>query len=126
MSTKTRNRILIILITLATIIFSLLFVPGFFTQSLVDKHYSWDSLWGINYSYFFASTQPAKLVSFVNTFESLDHAKEDYKLLTAAICISVLACIVLFIVQYFVKSKANWIVAAFSPIIPIILLIHGH
>lgn len=121
MATKTRNRILITLITLATIIFSLLFVPGFFTQSLAVRYY-WDYTWGTNYTYFVPPAQPDKLVSFVNTFESLDHAKEDYKLLTAAICISVLACIALFIVQYFVKSKANWIVAAFSPIIPIILL----
>lgn len=118
MTTKTKNLVLIII---TSVIFALLFIPGFYVQKL------WVCSWnttptGYRFYGYVASSSNDKTVSFINTFETFNDVKSIYLILTTAIILSVAACIVLYIVQMMVKNKANWSVAAFAPIVPTILL----
>lgn len=118
MTTKTKNLILIIL---ATIIFALLFIPGFYIQKLWVCDINITPTGYIFYGYT-SSSSDEEIVSFINTYETFNDVKDTYLILTTAILLSILACIALYIVQYVVKSKANWIIAAFAPILPLILI----
>ena len=118
MRTKTKNLILIIL---ATIIFALLFIPGFYVQKLWVCDINITQTGYVFYGYT-ASSSDDKIVSFINTYETFNDVKDTYLILTTAILLSVIACVALYIVQYVVKSKANWIIAAFAPILPFILM----
>lgn len=118
MTTKTKNLVLTII---ASIIFALLFIPGFYVQKL------WVCSWnttptGYRFYGYVASSSNDKAVSFIKTFETFNDVKSIYLVLTTAIILSVVACIVLYIVQMVVKNKANWLIAAFAPIVPTILL----
>ena len=118
MTTKTKNLVLIII---TSVIFALLFIPGFYVQKL------WVCSWnttptGYRFYGYVASSSNDKTVSFINTFETFNDVKSIYLILTTAIILSVVACIVLYIVQMMVKNKANWSMAAFAPIVPTILL----
>ena len=118
MTTKTKNLVLTII---ASVIFVLLFIPGFYVQKL------WVCSWnttptGYRFYGYVASSSNDKAVSFINTFETFNDVKSTYLILTAAIILSVVACIVLYIVQMVVKKKANWSIAAFAPIVPAVLL----
>ena len=118
MTTKTKNLILIIL---ATIIFALLFIPGFYVQKLWVCDINVTSTGYMFYGYT-ASSANEEIVSFINTYETFNDVKDTYLILTTAILLSIIACIALYVIQFVVKSKANWIAAAFAPIIPLILL----
>ena len=118
MTTKTKNLILTII---TSVIFALLFIPGFYVQKL------WVCSWnttptGYRFYGYVASSSNDKAVSFINTFKTFNDVKSIYLILTTAIILSVVACIVLYIVQMVVKNKANWAIAAFAPIVPTILL----
>ena len=118
MTTKTKNLILIIL---ATIIFALLFIPGFYVQKFWVCDINITPTGYVFYGYT-ASSSDDEIVSFINTYETFNDVKDTYLILTTAILLSVIACVALYIVQYVVKSKANWIIAAFAPILPLILI----
>ena len=118
MTTKTKNLILIIL---ATIILALLFIPGFYIQNLWVCDLNVTPTGYVFYGYT-ASSSNEEIVSFINTYETFNDVKDTYLILTTAILLSIIACIALYVVQYVVKSKANWIIAAFAPTIPLILL----
>ena len=118
MTTKAKN---IILSILASVIFVLLFSPGFYVQKL------WICSWnttptGYRFYGYTASSVNEEVVSFINTYNTFNDVKSTYLILTTAILLSILACITLFIIQTVVKSKANWGIAAFAPIAPITLL----
>lgn len=117
MTTKTKNLILIIL---ATIIFALLFIPGFYVQQLMVRNlYITPGHVFFDYT---AVSSKEEIVSFINTYETFNDGKDTYLILTTAILLSIVACIALYIVQYVVKSKSNWIIAAFAPILPLMLI----
>lgn len=118
MTTKTKNLILIIL---ATIILALLFIPGFYIQKLWVCDINVTPTGYVFYGYT-ASSADDEIVSFINTYRTFNDVKDTYLILTTAILLSVIACIVLYIVQYVVKGKSNWIIAAFAPTIPLVLL----
>jgi len=118
MTTKTKNLILIIL---ATVILALLFIPGFYIQKLWVCDYHVTPSGFVFYGYT-ASSSNEEIVSFIDTYRTFNDVKDTYLILTTAILLSVIACIVLYIVQYVVKGKSNWIIAAFAPTIPLVLL----
>lgn len=118
MTTKTKN---IILSILASVIFALLFIPGFYVQKL------WVCSWnttptGYRFFGYTSSSSNEEIVSFINTYETFNDVKSVYLILTTAILLSIIACVTLFIIQTTVKSKANWGIAAFAPIVPLALL----
>lgn len=118
MTTKTKNLVLTII---SSVIFVLLFIPGFYIQKLWVCSWNTTST-GYRFYGYVASSSNDKAVSFINTFETFNDVKSTYLILTAAIILSVVACIVLYIVQIVDKNKANWSIAAFAPIVPAILL----
>lgn len=118
MTTKTKNLVLTII---TSIIFALLFIPGFYVQKL------WVCSWnttptGYRFYGYVASSSNDKTVSFIDTFNTFNDVKSVYLILTTAIILSLVVCIILYIVQMVIKNKTNWSIAAFAPIVPTILL----
>ena len=118
MTTKTKNLILTII---ASVIFVLLFIPGFYVQKLWVCSWNTTST-GYRFYGYVASSANDETVSFINTFNTFNDVKGIYLILTTAIILSLLVCIALYIVQMVIKDKANWSIAAFAPIVPTILL----
>ena len=103
MTTKTKNLILIIL---ATIIFALLFIPGFYVQKLWVCDINVTSTGYMFYGYT-ASSANEEIVSFINTYETFNDVKDTYLILTTAILLSIIACIALYVIQFVVKNKTD-------------------
>ena len=118
MTTKSKNLILIIL---AAVIFVLLFIPGFYVQNLWVCDLNVTSTGYVFYGYT-SSESNDEIVSFVNTYETFNDVEKTYLILTSLILASLIACIVLYAIQYVVKGKENWGLAAFAPILPLVLL----
>ena len=118
MTTKTKNLVLTII---ASVIFALLFIPGFYLRKLWVCSWNTTST-GYKYYGYAASSWDDRSVSFINTFKAFIDTKCIYHVLTTIILLSMLACIALYIVQMLVRNKANWSIAAFAPTVPTILL----
>ena len=99
----------------------MLFIPGFYVQKLWVCDLNITPTGYVYYGYT-ASSSDDEVVSFINTYETFNDVKDTYLILTTAILLSIITCIALYVVQYIVESKANWIVAAFAPIVPLILM----
>ena len=118
MTTKSKNLILTIW---ASVIFVLMFIPGFYIRKL------WVCSWnttptGFRFYDYVSSSSNDQTASFVNTFETFNDVKSGYLILTIAILLSVVVCIALYVAQMVVKNKLNWSIAAFAPVVPAILL----
>lgn len=119
MTTKTKNLVLTIL---SSVIFALLFIPGFYVQKLWICGWNTTST-GYRFYNYTASSSDDKTVPFIKTFETFCDVKGIYLILTTAIILSVAACITLYIIQMVDGKKSNWSIAAFAPIVPTILLL---